>query len=45
MHSDFIPDDEWLDWYKFTPAQRWSESQKLWSFFLAAGGSLEAETH
>lgn len=35
--------DEWDEWYRMTPAQRWEESQKLWSFYLEAGGSLEPE--
>lgn len=34
---------EWLDWYALTPQQRWSESQKLWSTYLALGGSLDPE--
>jgi len=36
-------DDEWLEWYQMTPAERWRESQKLWSFFIATGGSLDPE--
>jgi hypothetical protein len=34
-------DDQWTDWYRLTPAERWRESQKLWDFFLTAGGSLD----
>lgn len=36
-------EDEWLDWYRLTPAQRWKETQKLWAFFIALGGSLDPE--
>jgi hypothetical protein len=43
MKKQWMADDEWLEWYKLTPAQRWSESEKLWSFFLTAGGSLDSE--
>jgi hypothetical protein len=34
---------EWEQWYRMTPQQRWRESQKLWDFFLAIGGSLDPE--
>lgn len=35
--------DEWTDWYRLTPLERWQESQKLWEFYLAVGGSLDPE--
>ena len=35
--------DEWAEWYSMTPLERWRESGKLWSFYLAAGGSLDPE--
>jgi hypothetical protein len=40
---DALFDEEWLDWYRMTPAERWSESLKLWSFYLQVGGSLDPE--
>ena len=43
MKTPWMVDDEWLDWYRLTPAERWSETQKLWSFYLAVGGSLDTE--
>jgi len=43
MNVVWLVDDEWLEWYRLTPAERWSESQKLWSFYLAVGGSLDPE--
>ena len=43
MNTSCMIDDEWLDWYKLTPAQRWSETQKLWAFYLSVGGSLDSE--
>ena len=38
-----ICEDEWVEWYQMTPAQRWKESQKLWSFYLEVGGALDPE--
>ena len=38
-----MPDDEWLDWYRLTPAERWRETTRLWSFYLEVGGSLDPE--
>lgn len=43
MHASWMDDDEWLDWYKLSPAERWRESQKLWAFYLSIGGSLDPE--
>ena len=38
-----MPTDEWLEWYLLTPQQRFEESQRLWSSFLALGGSCDPE--
>ena len=35
--------DEWQEWYRLTPLQRWEESQRLWPTYLALGGSLDPE--
>lgn len=35
--------DEWAEWYRLTPVQRWLESEKLWQAYLAMGGSLDPE--
>lgn len=35
--------DEWQEWYRLTPQERWNESMKLWQFYLAVGGSLDPE--
>ncbi len=43
MKAQLLIEDEWLDWYLLTPEQRWSETQKLWSFYLEVGGSLDTE--
>lgn len=43
MKKEIVESDEWLAWYRMTPAERWRESEKLWSYFLTAGGSLDRE--
>ncbi|MDX1953629.1 MAG: hypothetical protein SFY81_15770 [Verrucomicrobiota bacterium] len=35
--------EEWAEWYRLTPLERWAESQKLWQTYLALGGSLDPE--
>src|SRR5438552_16478421 len=35
--------EEWAEWYRLTPVQRWLESEKLWQSYLALGGSLDPE--
>ena len=35
--------DEWAEWYRLTPAERFIESMRLWETWLALGGSLEPE--
>jgi len=39
----FDVSDEWIEWYRMTPSERWRESGTLWSFYMEAGGSLEPE--
>lgn len=43
MQQHIFAEDEWLEWYTMTPAERWKETERLWSFYLAAGGSLDPE--
>ncbi len=43
MDTSWMVDDEWLDWYRLTPMERWRESQKLWAFYISVGGSLDPE--
>ena len=40
--EDIVP-EEWAEWYRLTPLERWRESQKLWRQYLDKGGSLEPE--
>ena len=35
--------EEWEEWYRMTPAQRWRETGKLWRAYLMLGGSLDPE--
>ena len=34
---------EWAEWYRLTPAQRWTETSRLWQTYLYLGGSLDPE--
>lgn len=38
-HHD--PEDERQEWLRLTPLERWSESMKSWTRYLAQGGSLD----
>ena len=35
--------EEWAEWYRLTPEQRFLESMKLWETYCALGGSLDPE--
>lgn len=41
--AEEICDDEWAEWYRLTPQERWEHSQALWPSFLALGGTLDPE--
>ena len=43
MKARWMIDDEWMDWYKLTPNERWDETIKLWSFYLSVGGTFDSE--
>ncbi|HJT35457.1 MAG TPA: hypothetical protein VJ783_25750 [Pirellulales bacterium] len=34
---------EWAEWYGMTLRERWAETEKMWTMYLALGGSLEPE--
>ena len=40
---DRICDDEWAEWYRLSPAERWALSQAMWSGFLLLGRTLDPE--
>jgi hypothetical protein len=41
--AEDIAGEEWAEWYRLTPRERFVESMKLWDAYLALGGSLEPE--
>ncbi len=41
--AEEIAGEEWAEWYRLTPQERFQESMKLWETYLALGGSLEPE--
>ena len=43
IHSISAFADEDTEWLNLTPAQRISETTKLWKFYIALGGSLDPE--
>ena len=43
VRAEDLAGPEWAEWYRLTPQQRWTESEKLWLTFLALGGSLDPE--
>jgi hypothetical protein len=43
IQAEELVGEEWAEWYRLTPIQRWLESEKLWQTYLALGGSLDPE--
>jgi hypothetical protein len=43
INPEDIVGEEWAEWYRLTPAERWRESEKLWQTYLQLGGSLDPE--
>jgi hypothetical protein len=43
LSAEDLVGDEWAEWYRLSPAERWRETEKLWQSFLALGGSLDPE--
>ncbi len=41
--AEDIVGEEWAEWYRLTPQERFAETMKLWDAYLALGGSLEPE--
>ena len=40
-HSGDLENEEWAEWYRLTPQERWRETERLWQFYLSVGGSLD----
>jgi hypothetical protein len=43
ISAEELVGEEWAEWYRLTPAQRWTETSRLWQTYLALGGSLDPE--
>lgn len=43
LEPEDVCEPEWAAWYRLTPAQRWTESARLWPTYLSLGGSLDPE--
>ena len=43
IRAEDLVGEEWAEWYRLTPQERWAESAKLWETYLALGGSLDPE--
>ena len=43
IQAEDLVGDEWAEWYRLTPQERFRESSKLWDIFLSFGGSLDPE--
>jgi hypothetical protein len=43
LSMESICEEEWQEWYRMRPQDRWLESERLWGTFLALGGSLDPE--
>jgi len=41
--EESIEEDEVLEWYSLSPAERFMESQKLWEVFVLFGGQYDPE--
>ena len=35
--------EEWMEWYRMTPEERWQATGQLWEVFAAMGGNLDPE--
>jgi hypothetical protein len=43
ISAEELVGEEWAEWYRLTPLERWRESEKLWQIYLSLGGSLDPE--
>ena len=35
--------EEWAEWYRLSPVERWRESERLWQSYFHLGGSLDTQ--
>ena len=43
IKAEDLVGEEWAEWYRMTPVERFHASERLWETYLALGGSLEPE--
>ena len=43
VRAEDVAGPEWAEWYRLTPQQRFTESERLWQTYLDLGGSLDPE--
>ena len=43
VQAEAVHGEEWAEWIRLTPQERWVESERLWATFIALGGSLDPE--
>ncbi len=43
MSAEELVGEEWAEWYRLSPEERFRESMKLWDTYWALGGTLDAE--
>jgi len=43
IQAEDLVGDEWAEWYRLTPQERFRETTKLWDIFQSLGGSLDPE--
>ncbi len=43
VQPEDIVSDEWAEWYRMEPLERWHASRELWEHYLRIGGSLDPE--
>jgi hypothetical protein len=40
IRAEDVHGEEWADWIRLTPQERWLETERLWATFIALGGLL-----
>jgi hypothetical protein len=43
ISAEELVGEEWAEWYRLTPQERFQESMRRWDTYLALGGTLEPE--
>jgi hypothetical protein len=43
IKAEDLVGEEWAEWYRMTPVERFRASERLWETYLALGGLLEPE--